>query len=229
MGIDYFFTLQNKVLYINIYMNTNSKHLEDIKVIRKIMEDSTRFFSISGLAGVFMGFFAIMGALIAKFIIPENLMTGDGYFDAFYNHPEDWRTIQLLFLDAFIVMILSIGAAFYFSIRKARKNGQALWSPISKRLLLNLAIPLITGGLFIIFTIGKIPGGITASVTLIFYGLALVNASKFTFGEIFWLGIAEIITGILCVIFSGHALLFWVFGFGILHIVYGLYMHFRYN
>ena len=64
---------------------------------------------------------------------------------------------------------------------------------------------------------------------LIFYGLALLNAGKFTYGEIFYLGILEIITGLIAALLPSQGLIFWIVGFGILHIVYGLVMYRKYE
>lgn len=209
-------------------MNQSSQHLEDIKVIKKIMEESSRFLSLSGLSGVFMGLFAIAGAIAAKMIIPEDIISGQGYAGSFMADPEIKRIAWLLLADAGVVLFLALVAAVLFSYRKATKSGQSLWTPVSRRLLLNLFIPLFTGGLFILITLGRIPGTVSVAATLIFYGLALVNAGKFTFGEIYWMGVLEIATGLICLLFPGYTILIWAFGFGVLHITYGFYMHFKY-
>lgn len=209
-------------------MNQSSQHLEDIKVIKKIMEESSRFLSLSGLSGVFMGLFAIAGAIAAKMIIPENVISGHGYAGSFLADPEGKRVLGLLLADAGIVLFLALVAAVLFSYRKAAKSGHSIWTPVSRRLLLNLFIPLLTGGLFILITLGRIPVTVSVSATLIFYGLALVNAGKFTFGEIYWLGVLEVVTGLICLLFPGYTILIWAFGFGVLHITYGFYMHFKY-
>ena len=135
----------------------------------------------------------------------------------------------MLFADAALVLILALVSAFFFSWRKARKEGKGIWTPVTGRMLLNLALPLAAGGFFVIFTLGSVPGNVTASATLIFYGLALINSSKYTLGEIYWLGILEVITGLATLLLPGHALMLWAFGFGILHIIYGLFMYIRYR
>ena len=71
--------------------------------------------------------------------------------------------------------------------------------------------------------------GIITPLTLIFYGLALVNASKYTLNEVRSLGIAEIILGLFAAQFIGYALIFWALGFGLLHIVYGILVQIRYG
>ncbi|HSO78267.1 MAG TPA: hypothetical protein VLQ76_06850 [Bacteroidales bacterium] len=209
-------------------MNQSSQHLEDIKVIKKIMEESSRFLSLSGLSGVFMGLFAIAGAIAAKMIIADGDISGHEYTGSYMADPEGKRIVWLLLADAVVVLFLALVAAVLFSYRKAAKSGHSIWTPVSRRLLLNLFIPLLTGGLFILFTLGRIPATVSVATTLIFYGLALVNAGKFTFGEIYWLGVLEVATGLICLLFPGYTILIWAFGFGVLHITYGFYMHFKY-
>jgi len=210
-------------------MKNDSESLQDIKAIRKLMEESTRFLSLSGLSGVFAGLTAIAGALFAYFII---LKSGTINFNEYLTTLTGQETTLLrwqLFAAAAIVLVVSVLFAFWFSMRKAKKDGKSFWSPVSKRLLINLLIPLITGGILtIVFMLQNqiqlvIPG------FLIFYGLALVNAGKFTFGEIFYLGILEIITGLVSAFIPGLSLIFWIFGFGLLHIIYGLAMFRKYG
>lgn len=210
-------------------MSQSSQHLEDIKVIKRIMEESSRFLSLSGLSGVFAGVFAIAGAAAAKMIIPESVLAGDISPESFLSDPEVRRVIVLLVADAGIVLLLALAAAVFLSYRKAKKAGHAIWTTVTRRLLMNLFIPLATGGLFIIFTLGKVPGSVTVAATLIFYGLALINTAKFTLGEIYWLGVLEVVTGLACLLMPGYTLILWALGFGLLHIVYGLFMHIRYR
>jgi ABC-type bacteriocin/lantibiotic exporter with double-glycine peptidase domain len=130
---------------------------------------------------------------------------------------------------AVIVLLLSILLAFWFSIKKAKRDGKNFMTPISKRLLISLLIPLATGGVFIIVLMLQNNIQLIVPCFLIFYGLALVNAGKFTFGEIFYLGILQIVTGLVSAFVPGWGLIFWIFGFGVLHIIYGLAMYRKYE
>jgi hypothetical protein len=218
--------LQLKVLLI---MKTDTKSIEDIRAIRKIMEESSRFLSLSGLSGVFAGVTAIAGALIAYFFILDN---GSIHYDEYFRSLSAKETFSLrfqLFADAFFVLVLSVLFSLYFSTKKARRDGKNLWTPVSKRLLINLVIPLATGGIFIIALLFRNHIQLIVPCFLIFYGLALVNAGKFTFGEVFYLGILEIITGLVSAFVQGWGLIFWIIGFGILHIIYGLAMYRKYE
>lgn len=210
-------------------MKNDSKSIEDIKAIRKIMEDSSRFLSLSGLSGVFAGVTAIAGALVAYFLILDNgCIQFEDYLRS-YSLQEALVLRWQLLADAAVVLVLSVLFALYFSMKKAKKDGKSFMTPISKRLLINLLIPLVTGGVFIIVLLLQDYIQLIVPGFLIFYGLALVNAGKFTFGEIFYLGILEIITGLVSAFVPGRGLIFWIIGFGLLHIVYGLAMYRKYE
>jgi hypothetical protein len=210
-------------------MDKNLTSAEELKTIRKIMEESSRFLSLSGLSGIFAGTFAIAGALIAYFLILDN---GNIQYNEYLKDLSGKEILIFrwhLITDALSVLVFSLLFSFYFSIRKAKRTGRRVWTPVSKRLLINLFIPLVTGGLFVIVFLIQNHDLLVIPCLLLFYGLSLVNAGKFTYGEVFYLGILEIMAGLISAIFPGQAIFFWIFGFGILHIVYGLFMYRKYE
>jgi hypothetical protein len=217
-----------KVLYNNA-MNQSDQHLEDIKVIKKIMEESSRFLSLSGISGIIAGLLAVAGAVVAKLIITGASTAEEWYLVPFTADPAGHRTVILLFADMAVVLVLSLAAAVFFSSRKAGKSGHSAWTPVTRRMLASLLLPLVTGGLFIIITLSMVPGNVTVASTLIFYGLAVISAGKFTFGEIHWLGVLEVMTGLICLLLPQWSVFIWAFGFGVIHIFYGLFMHLRYK
>jgi hypothetical protein len=217
------------VIQSTFKMENNSKSAEDIKTIRRIMEESSRFLSLSGLSGIFAGTFALAGALIAYFLI---LKSGSIHYDEYFRSLSEKETFTLrwqLAADAASVLILSAVSAFYFSIRKAKKEGKNFWTPVSKRLLVNLFIPLFTGGFLVIILMVQNHIQLVVPCFLIFYGLGLVNAAKFTYNEVFYLGILEIVTGLIAAVLPDLGIIFWIFGFGILHIIYGVFMYRKYE
>ena len=210
-------------------MKNDSNSIEDIRAIRKIMEESTRFLSLSGLSGVFAGLTAIAGALFAWFFILDN---GSIHYDEYFRNLPEKETISLrwkLIADALVVLLLSVLISLYFSVKKAKRESKNLWTPVSRRLVINFLIPLAAGGIFVIALLVRNQIQFIVPSFLIFYGLALVSAGKFTFGEVFYLGILEIVTGLVAAFVPGWGLSFWIIGFGILHIVYGLAMYRRYE
>jgi hypothetical protein len=206
--------------------------LEAIKDIRSLMERSSRFISLSGLSGVFSGLFALVGAAAAYWrvnIAPWAIRDAHTQFGTGRIVKVDMDVAMFLGIDALLVLVLSIGTAWFFSRKKAKKKNLPFWNQHSKHLLFNLSTPLVAGGLFcvILFYHGLI--WLIGPVTLIFYGLALLNAGKFTLEEISYLGLSEIIVGLLSLFFLGYGLIFWAIGFGLLHIVYGILMYWRHD
>ena len=210
-------------------MENNHSSAEDIKTIRKMMEESTKFLSLSGFSGVFLGLFAIAGAMVAWFIIPEGgNISSEDYLNSLPVNEATAIKLQMG-LNALVVLLLSVAAALFFSFRNATRSGRSIWTPVSKRLFINLSIPLAAGGIFALILAFQNHFQLIIPVFLVFYGLALINAGKFTYDEIFYLGIFEIITGLAAAVFPDQGLLFWIFGFGILHIVYGVMMYRKYQ
>jgi hypothetical protein len=211
-------------------MRTNSTNpQEDLQTIREIMERSSKFLSLSGLAGIFAGVCALLGAGFAWFVV---LDSGNICFDEYMygSDGSDGPALRsYLALISLLVLGLALLGAFYFSRRKARKGGQLFWTNSSRRILIHLLIPLFAGGFFILILILQQNFVLVASAMLIFYGLSLVNAGKFTFSELHYLGLTEIGLGFLAGLFVHLGLLFWTIGFGLMHIIYGAVMYYRHE
>ena len=208
-------------------MKSMPKSFEDLDAIRKIMERSTRFLSLSGLSGVFAGLIAIAGSAIAFFFIFSGNFKNDFFLKL---NADEFKSVQrALIIDASIVLVLAIGFSLFFSYRKTNRQGLKMWTPVSKRLLFSMLIPLVTGGLFIIILFNEGLFHLIVPSMLIFYGLSLVNAGKFTYNDVFYLGISEVILGLVSALFTEYGLLFWTLGFGFLNIVYGLVMYRKYE
>ncbi|MDP5097350.1 MAG: hypothetical protein NWP90_06685, partial [Flavobacterium sp.] len=169
----------------------NEKYLNDISEIKNLMNKSSRFISLSGLSGILAGVYAIVGAWMAYKTIYFDTSTMGAYRDLVISEE---AVIRLLVIAA-SVLTLSILTGIGLSIRKARKTSESIWNAASRRLVINFMIPLATGGFFIIFLIEKNIFGLIAPLTLIFYGLACVNASKYTIGDVRYLGITMIALG----------------------------------
>jgi hypothetical protein len=100
---------------------------------------------------------------------------------------------------------------------------------MARRLLLNVSLPMIVGGIFILKLLQAGEYGLIVPACLIFYGLALVNASKYTLGEVRYLGYGQILLGLINCWAINYGLYFWAIGFGMLHIVYGAVMLYKYE
>ncbi len=200
---------------------TKRKYLEDISQIKNMMERSSRFISLSGLSGVMAGLYALAGAYLASTIIPV--------FPSYRLVVLTQEKIMLLIVIGLAVLFLSLGTGIYLTIRRSRKLKLKSWDHTTRRMLVNLAIPLATGGVFVLILISKGMLALAAPVSLIFYGLSLVNASKYTYGDIRALGIIEISLGLTATFFVGFGLVFWAIGFGVMHIIYGILMYIKYE
>ena len=195
-------------------------YLKDISEIKDLMNRSSRFISLSGLSGILAGIYAIIGAAVAYWLVMTygyGTLTLDGWL---------FRTVMMVLA---LVAILSIVTAIYLTTKKARKDGAKIWDSVSKRLILNFLIPLVTGGLYILIILGQQKYGQTGALMLIFYGLALVSASKYTIGDIRYLGYIEIVLGLICALIPGYGFYLWVLGFGVMHIIYGTWMFYKYD
>jgi uncharacterized membrane protein YgdD (TMEM256/DUF423 family) len=198
----------------------NEKYLKDIQDIKQMMSQSTQFISLSGLSGILAGVYALIGSYIVNSLLEQNK------YDVVII---EGLTFKLIVLTALVVLLLSLITAFIMTKQKAKKVGEKVWNAAAKRLLINFCIPLFTGGIFAILLLRHEVYGLIAPITLIFYGLACLNASKYTLKDVRYLGITEIVLGLIAVEFSGYGLYFWVLGFGISHIVYGALMYFKYD
>lgn len=204
------------------------KYLKDLSEIKQMMNRSSRFISLNGLAGVFAGGYAIIGAVIAELLL---LQHGTSYEESFRlisgNLSRD--IIMKLFMVPMGVLLLAIGTAIALTTRKAKGNNHKIWDSTSKRLTINFFAPLLTAGLFCLVLLQYHLLGLIAPSMLIFYGLALIHASKYTFSDLKSLGYTNLALGLIATQFLGYGLYFWAAGFGLLHIFYGMWMYNRYD
>ena len=213
-------------------MDRRNDHLEHLSEIRSLMERSSRFISLSGLSGVAAGIFALLGAA-AVYVYFGIAPFSD--HSAFYGNvaqaEQTWgiNYLNFFFLDAALVLLFAISGGIFFTTRKAKQKGQKIWDKLTQKLLINLMIPLVAGGVFCLALLKYSLFGLVAPTTLIFYGLALVNGGKYTLNDIHYLGLCEIGLGLIALFNIGYGLEFWAIGFGILHIIYGTVMYFKYE
>ena len=206
-------------------MKEIQEYEKDLASIRSVMEKSAKFISLSGMSGVMAGLYALAGAAAAYFITYYPVSPFRYRIYSITEPDTLWKLVVL----AFVVLTASIGTGLWFSLRKAKKHGVKLWSSTSQNLFLSMAIPLVTGGIFILILLSNGHFGLAAPACLVFYGLALIQGSSNMYDEIRYLGFSEIILGLIGTIFPGYGLIFWALGFGVLHIVYGAIMHNKYD
>jgi hypothetical protein len=207
-------------------MKAEQDYIRDIAEMRAIMERSTRFLSLSGLSGVMAGVYALAGAYVAHGWLDIEAQLANA---AQVSGMEAFGAMSGMIMLGAIVLALTLVTALLLSRRKAAKHNEKTWNPATRRLLANLGVPLLAGGLLILMVIARGFPEFVLPFSLVFYGLALYSAGRFTYEEIRSLGLLETGLGLAAAWMPEHALLLWALGFGALHIVYGLYMHYRYE
>lgn len=200
----------------------NTKASEDLAHIKEMMERSSRFISLSGLSGIGAGIVGLITGVIAISIIEKSGGKIDG---SFYTE----KTVTSLIGLGIIALLVALFFGCFFTIRKSKKLGLKIWTATTKRILIQLAIPLLTGGVFVLALLNYKLYGLIAGTTLIFYGLSLINVEKETYSDIKYLGLLEIILGTISLFWIGKGLVFWTIGFGVLHIVYGIILYRKYR
>lgn len=199
----------------------NKEALQTVKEIKSLMEKSSKFLSFSGLSIILIGVFALIGASVARrILLPVKAMPGE------YAAVEWFGVAPQLMIVAVLVFVVALATVFLFAAWKSKKLGQPFFNKVTYRTFVNFFLPLFAGGIFCVAQLFNGNVGVIAPAMLLFYGLSLINVSKFTYGNIFWLGCCEMALGLLCAFFPGKGLLFWTLGFGFLHILFGVYFYF---
>ncbi len=206
-------------------MAKQREQLETLSEIRTLMERSSRFTALSGLSVSCAGVLALIGAALA-YAYHSAMVEGGA---TLYNLDLTAHNQTFYLLLALVVFVAAVGLSILFIVRKARRQGLPVWNITAREALLHLAIPLLAGAVFCVILLLQNMHALVAPSALMFYGLGLVNASKFTLPELRYLGLAELGLGLLAAALLGNALIFWSIGFGVFHIVYGSYMYYKYE
>ena len=190
--------------------------------IREMMSKSSRFQAISGWSIIVIGLLAGIASLMAAAVI--------GVADVpFFDNLQRYSTlntplkIRIAALIALILFTVSLLIVFVFaSVKSKRHNLPFSFDKRMRQMLLDFFIPLIAGGLFSMAMVMQQHYGLTSSIMLMFYGLALINCSHYTYPILRWLGYTELLIGIIDCFTMSHALLFWFLGFSVAHILFGI-------
>ncbi|MBL7815647.1 MAG: hypothetical protein JNL70_11570 [Saprospiraceae bacterium] len=213
-------------------MTSTHEQLKDLREIRSLMERSSRFIGLSGLSGIAAGLCALAGATATYIYIGVQPFdkAHQTYFDLAISSSK-WgiHYVKFFIITALATILSAIFLGILFTKRHAHQKKQSIWDATAQRLLTSLAIPLSTGGFFCLALLLHGSIGYLAPATLVFYGLALVNGSKYTLHDVYYLGLTEIALGLVAMFMLRYGLEFWVIGFGVLHIVYGTMMYFKYE
>lgn len=205
-------------------MKENQEYLEDLKAIRGIMQRSSNFISLSGISGILAGIYACIAAFVTYSYIYKHRYYYDDSILVITK-----STIYKIIAIATVTLVLAISTGLIMAARKAKKKQQKIFDKSALLLVLHFLIPLVVGGAICLIFLWRGYLNFLSGFTLIFYGLALVSASKYTYKEVLLLGLTEILLGLITIMIPGYGLIFWVIGFGLMHILYGAIMHFKYE
>jgi hypothetical protein len=201
------------------------EYLKDIQDIKSLMENRTRFLSLSGSSGILAGIYALIGAYVANRMAITSQTTAYSDIRNGFLSP---IVLKLLAVAA-LVLLLSLVTAYFFTSRKAQQRNESLWNKASLNALKAFLVPLVTGGIFGLLVLAKGYLMLIGPITLIFYGMALYSASRYTYRDVATLGLMEIGLGLVSMLFPGLGIYFWAIGFGVLHIIYGVIMYYKYD
>ena len=196
---------------------------DDLASIRSLMERSSKFVSLSGLSGILAGVYALIGSAAAWYILehPYSYQSNEIF--------ENFRVVPQLVGIAILVLVASLFTGVYLSYKKAHSKGHSVWNKTSKELLFYMAVPLCTGGAMMLILLSQAYFELLVPTSLVFYGLALIGASNFTFTDVKFLGLCQIVLGLAAAALPQYGLILWAIGFGLLHIVYGSVMYLKYD
>lgn len=205
-------------------MKADKDYIKDIETIRSMMERSSKFGSLAGWAGIMAGLYAIAGTFFTYSFLKFNPN------QIFYDYTNSsGNSFMFVIIIAITVLVLAIGTAILLTNKRAAGNGEKLWSLTTKRMLGNMALPLVAGGLLVLILKSNGLLGLIAPITLIFYGFALFNAGRYTYDEVKVLGVIQVTLGLIGAFFIEYSLLCWAIGFGLFHIIFGIYLHKKYE
>jgi len=205
-------------------MEKHEEQLAAIQEMRKMMDQATRFKSISGISGMLAGILAIVCVAIVSYLSNTNPVQA-GALETILDSANDGMV-----LIAFgILFMLAVGIGIMLALRNARARGMSAWENAAKRLMFHLAIPVVVGGVFsiLLYRIGY--PLLVAPVTLLFYGMGLLQGSKFTLDAVRTVGLIQLALGLLATAFLTYGLLIWTLGFGLVHILFGFIIYVKYE
>lgn len=208
-------------------MENKEQHLEALEDIKLLMHKSSRFISLSGWSGIAAGICALAAAIYIGSVM-ECWKLGNCNFSEFAYTGSHSLNATLFFIAA-VTFVIAFTLAFFFTFLRSRKVGTPIWGLTARKVMVHVSVPMVVGA-FLIWRMMELGFyGLIAPACLIFYGIGLFSASKFTLSEVKYLGYGQMLLGIINLWMLGYGLYFWAAGFGLLHILYGVIMWNKYE
>lgn len=174
--------------------------MEDLRFIRRTMENGKAFTAVPGWGGVSMGVTALVAAVIAA---------GRGT-------PEGWLGVWA------VEAVIAAGIGVWAVNRKARRVGLPVLSGTGRKVLLGFTPPALAA---IVLTLALWQADITRLIPgswLLLYGVAVVAGGTFSVRVVPLMGVCFMVLGALGLLLvpdAGNALM--ALGFGGLHVLFG--------
>lgn len=210
-------------------MDPLEEQLEALRDIRNMMQRSKKFDHISGKAGILVGSLALVIVAITYWLLDVSPLTPH-YYNYLYTesgkHNNHWWQLMGLYS---VLLLVASWIGYQFAIKNAVQNGSDSFATPLRQLLNSMLYPLLSGGAVCLVLLYHQQEAWLAPLSLIFYGLAMVQAGQHSFPSLIYFGLALIVTGLISALFLPYALIGWAFGFGLLHIIFGSYIYYRYK
>jgi len=194
-------SIRKKEIEANEPPSLSGRAMDNLKFIRETMERSSAFTAVPGYGGIFMGFTAIAASIVAN---SQPLV-------------RDWLIIWIV--EAMLAFAIGLFAMW----QKSKIAKIPLNSAPAKKFAMSFLPPLICG---VVITFGLWRFGhfeAMIPVWLLLYGAAVVCGGAFSVRVVPVMGWCFIALGAIAFFLpAGYENLIMGFGFGVLHIVFGL-------
>lgn len=198
---------------------------EQINQIHAIMARSTTFVSLSGFSGVCAGILAFMAFWRVGRML-DTIWLDEKAFTVLRDEPILLPAIAVVFL---VTLVLALAVAFFFTWRRAKHSNLELWNIASRRFGMHMALPLLAGGVFILALARLGTFELICPAMLVFFGLALINAGKYSVSGTELFGVVELVLGLLAAFWVEAGLILWVVGFGLVTAGHGVLMYLQHE
>ena len=179
---------------------------ENLRVIRQVMERSTKYSTLSGLSGVLVGTVAVLGVLATAHV--GNV----------YAHPLRLAVIWL------VVLAAAVAIDFGRNKRRAAQVGKRVVSPLGAHILVAALPAFFAGAVLTAFLVLHHLLASLWGVWMLCYGLAICAVGLFSVRPVSFLGAAFVLAGALTLFLQGpYHLYMMALTFGGFHIAYGLW------
>lgn len=174
---------------------------EALAYIRQTMESASTFTALSGWGLVAVGIVGLASAGLAwRSAVPERLS---------------------VWVPAALVGVVCAGVA---NGLKARRLDMPLWSGSFRKVAWVMVPVLAAGALLTVALVGADARHLLPGTWLALYGAGVTAGGTFSLRAVRWMGLALIVLGALALWQPQYSILFLATGFGVLHILFGLYL-----